>query len=95
MYPNDSYNWAGCLGNTSPLFSKITPQSLSVYLPNISELKKFPILTKAPPNAVGIVSLSKIHRRLLKLYFLLNINRPIVMPIAAPWLARPLKPVNL
>ena len=84
MYPNDSYNCAGCLGNISPLFSNITPQLLSVYLPRISELKKFPILTKAAPIEVGIVSLSKIQIRLLKLYFLLNKIRPIVIPIAAP-----------
>jgi hypothetical protein len=58
-------------------------------------LKKLPILTNAPPIAIGIVSLSKIHNKLLKLYFLLNSKSPIVIPIAAPWLASPLKPVNL
>ena len=57
---------------------------MPVYFPSISELKKFPILTKAPPIAIGIVNLSKIHNRLLKLYFFLNNNRPIVIPIAAP-----------
>ena len=62
----------------------IIPQSELVYFPRISELKKFPILTNAPPIAIGIVSLSKIQKKFLNLYFFMNKYKPIKTPIAAP-----------
>ena len=62
MYPNASYNCAGCLGRDSPLFKKTTPKFVLVYLPTISELRKFPNLTKQAPIAMGTVTLSSNHR---------------------------------
>ena len=52
----------GCLGNISASEDlKITPKLDPVGLPYISELKKFPSLTKEAPKAVTIAILSKIY----------------------------------
>mgnify|MGYP003312554977 CR=1 FL=1 len=40
---------------------KTTPKFELLYFPTISELKKFPILTKAPPKVVGTIKRSNIQ----------------------------------
>ena len=49
---------------------------------------------KAPPIATGIRILSKIQSTDFFKILLLYINIAVIIPIAAPWLAKPLNPVN-
>ena len=88
-YAKDSYNWVGCLGNPSPSLTKIKAQETSVGLPKISEFIKFPIRIKNPARAVGTAILSSIQTIGFFDTFLEKSQRPIKMPNAPPWLAKP------
>ena len=57
------------LDSQDKFYSNTTPKFEPVYLPTISELKKFPILTKKAPKLIGIVSLSKSQKKDLILNF--------------------------
>ena len=92
--PNASYNCAVSLGSASDLFKKIMPKSELVYFPTISELKKLPILTNMPPKATAITILSKIQRTESYLYRILYKIMDTIIPTVAPWLDKPLNPIN-
>ena len=66
----------------------------STTFPLISELKKLPKRTKAPPIAEGKAIRSTSHKKEISLSFLLKRYNPMTAANAAPWLANPAKPVN-
>ena len=65
------------------VFEKTSPNELSVSLPTISELKKLPILIKAPQLKLGLISCLKSREQFFKILLLYKYIA-VIIPIAAP-----------